>query len=81
MDSTTAAIVFPPTIGDLGYATVNMNYNTFLAALGEEDGVYARDKYEAFKALGKAFNRLGWSDATLHRVVNAYKAGLDNYRA
>lgn len=75
MDSTTAAIVFPPTIGDLGDAAVNMNYNAFCAALGEEDGIYAREKYEAFKALGKAFNRLGWSSPVLHRVVNAYKAG------
>lgn len=63
-----------PTIDDLGYATVNMSYAAFCAAIDEPDGDYARDKYAAFKALGKAFSALGWSEATITRVVSAYKA-------
>lgn len=67
-------ITFSPTIGDLGSAAVNMSYESFCAVLGEPDGDYARDKYAKFKALGRAFNALGWSEVTLTTVVNAYKA-------
>lgn len=63
-----------PSISDLGYASVNMSYADFCAAIDEPDGDYARDKYAAFKALGKAFNALGWSETTLNRVVSAHMA-------
>lgn len=64
--------LFPPSINDLGYAAVNMSYADFCAAIGEPAGDYTSEKYAHFKALGKAFNALGWSEATINRVVSAY---------
>lgn len=72
------AIEFPPTIGDLGYAAFNMTYDAFCKALGEPDGQYATAKFAQFKAIGRALNTIGWSDATFTTVVNAYKAERDN---
>lgn len=59
-----------PTIHDLGAAAFNMSYGSFRAALDLEDDGYTIDKYQQFKAIGRAMAAFG--DSTLEHLVRAY---------
>jgi hypothetical protein len=60
----------------LGQAAYNMNYADFREALGLWDDDYGIDKYQQFKAIGKAM--CAFSDTTLASLVDAYIAPKAN---
>lgn len=68
MDSSVRTAV----IRDLGRMAYNMTPEAFRAALDLEDDAYAREKYAALKALGRAMAPL--SDGVLAHLSEAYIA-------
>lgn len=59
-------------IHDLGAAAFNLKYREFRAALELEDDDYAVDKYQQFKAIGRAMH--AFSDTALVSLVEMYQA-------